>query len=485
MFGSSDKFEPVIVNSKTRFPALVNRTADLIATTATHTMSRDVFESNTQSSFTFTTPYFYSGVAFGGVPFFVDCADNLDTFFGDCRSMKICVGSGTTHEKIMKDMLAGTFIVITETRQEAVDRIVDGSCNVIASEPVSIPEVRFRQMGYDGPLAIGNKVFSKEPLAIATLDNDREWSSLIDTIVNTLYLAEAKNITRSNAQALGSLFTNHTELASSMVAVVAELGNYGDLYEKHLESVLPRKGLNTIYTANQNTGLIYSIPFGDLEATGPGVDPDMALGHILARGYLRCAVRSRPGFATLNEDSGWSGLDIEFCRLLSAALFAGETQTIEFVDLSNGTESALYASLANDDVDVVAGAQVLLQARYHEPTTGLGFAFSSPYFYNNDTGDAIALMTKAESSQFVDFVYWTVMATFYADEMNILQSSSAEMPVVSLFGEAFKQMFRDSLLAVGSYSEIYNRALAGILPRSGGNMLNEGLSGPQQYPFHT
>ena len=392
--------------------------------------------------------------------------------------MKICVGAGTTHEMIIKDLLSGTFIVVTESREEAVERLIDGSCNVIASEPVSLPEIRFRQMGYEGPFQVGRNVFSKEPLALVTRDQDHEWSNLVNTIVNTFYLAEAENITKSNAQALGFHFANNSELASSMEAVVSELGNYADLYEKHLESILPRQGLNTVYTKNQDTGLLYSIPFGDLEAKGPDAVPGMALDNIVARGYLRCGVSSRPGFAVWDEEKGdWSGFDAEFCRLLSAALFMGETKTIEFVDLSEGTAAELHTSLANDDVDVVAGARVTLQAIYDED------AFSPPYFYDNESGNAFALLTRAESSQWVDFVYWVVMATFFADEKGISQSSSAEMPVVSLFGESFKQMFRDSVLAVGSYDEIYNRTLASILPRSGGNMLNKGLSGPQQYPF--
>ena len=48
------------------------------------------------------------------------------------------------------------------------------------------------------------------------------------------------------------------ELAHSVVEIVSELGNYGDLYEKHLESILPRKGLNTVYDKQANTnGLMF------------------------------------------------------------------------------------------------------------------------------------------------------------------------------------------------------------------------------------
>ena len=57
------------------------------------------------------------------------------------------------------------------------------------------------------------------------------------------------------------------------------------------------------------------------------------------------------------------------------------------------------------------------------------------------------------------------------------------MPVVSLFGEERKQMFRDAVYAVGNYGEIYNRTLESIIPREGRNLLNTNPVGPQQLPL--
>ena len=77
-----------------------------------------------------------------------------------------------------------------------------------------------------------------------------------------------------------------------------------------------------------------------------------------------------------------------------------------------------------------------------------------------------------------------VMGLFFAEEENIPRDSSGGVLVVKLFGEGTKQMLRDSVLAVGRYGEIYNRTLASTMPRSGGNMLNKCLAGPQHYPMN-
>jgi ABC-type amino acid transport substrate-binding protein len=467
---------------------LANGTVDVLTNTVTHTMGRDVFEPNSQGSFTFSVPYIYSGLAFGGVPEFVDCADELDSFNGDCRFLQMCVGRGTTHELIMRELVPGTVIVLTDRKEETVEKLNDGTCNVVASEPVSLPESRFRDLGYFGPFKVGKNVFSREPLTLVTRDADPEWSNRVNAIVKIFYLAEAENITKSNAEELGLIFANNAELASTAVAIVSEFGNYAYLYDRHIEPVLPRQGLNTIYRRSQDTGLLYSFPFGDLEAQSPDPLSESTLGTILSRGFLRCGIRPRDPFAVFNQTEGvWSGFDVEFCRAVSEAILAGSTEidgttgTIVFVNLADDLE--LYDSLQNGEVDLVAGARMTLQTDYFEPSTRRGYTCSHPYFYDNNSPDAFGFLTNEGDPIWSDFVYWIVMALVYAEENVIRQETSSEMPVVNLFGERLKQMFRDAVHAVGSYGEMYNRTLAPIIPRSGGNMLNERLSGPQQFPF--
>ena len=84
-----------------------------------------------------------------------------------------------------------------------------------------------------------------------------------------------------------------------------------------------------------------------------------------------------------------------------------------------------------------------------------GSSFSKPYFYINPRGDdptggkAFSLVTKEDDAQWTNFVNWVVMSTIYAEENNIVQTTSNEMPLVNLFGPNFERMMRDTILAVG------------------------------------
>ena len=71
------------------------------------------------------------------------------------------------------------------------------------------------------------------------------------------------------------------------------------------------------------------------------------------------------------------------CRAVSAAIFDGIYSTIVFVDLP-ATER--FHALQSGDVDLLSRITTLtLQRDVKEPTTGEGFEFTSPIFYDGLT----------------------------------------------------------------------------------------------------
>ena len=99
-------------------------------------------------------------------------------------------------------------------------------------------------------------------------------------------------------------------------------------------------------------------------------------------------------------------------------------------------------------------------------------------------GSSFAFLTRHDDPQWSDFVYWVVMGLIYAESADISsQENLSDLPVINLFGEEFTEMFVDIISAVGSYAEIYNNTLEPLIPRSGGNLLND-LNSPQQFPVH-
>jgi len=98
-----------------------------------------------------------------------------------------------------------------------------------------------------------------------------------------------------------------------------------------------------------------------------------------------------------------------------------------------------------------------------------------------------ALATRQDDPQWSDFVYWVVASTFYAEMKKISGEGPKKkkmMPLVYLFGKEYRRMFRDAILAVGNYGEIYARNVNTTIPRGGRNNLNNAISlGPQHFPL--
>jgi hypothetical protein len=213
---------------------------------------------------------------------------------------------------------------------------------------------------------------------------------------------------------------------------------------------------------------------------GPEPSEGGSLEAVRDRGYLRCGVTPRPGFAE-QVNGGWRGLDIDMCRAIAAGIFGKAGDQVVFIDLT-GTSSD-YFSLINNDVDVVAGALVSLHAGGQGLKPGDAYSFSPSYYYD-EWGHAFAMTTTGRDPQWLDLVYWIVTTTFYAEEQGGGQEALGSMPLIQLFGGDFQSMLYDAVHAVGSYKDMYARNLERVLPRSGRNQLNSGaFRGPQQFPL--
>jgi ABC-type amino acid transport substrate-binding protein len=313
-----------------------------------------------------------------------------------------------------------------------------------------------------------------------TRENDPGWSDLVDGIIKGFYLAEKAGVTQATADDLLELFASLPTYAKQMRDIVEEFGNFEELWQRHFELLFPRGGLNELHV-DHDTGLLYSLPLGNLESLGPGPVKGGTLEAIMERGVLRCGVTAKTAaFAEFDSETElWSGFDVEFCHALAAALFIDP----EKLEISSIPAREQFAALTNGSIDVVAGTRVTVLADLEEPSTKQGYTFSMPYYYDNGTGDAYAFLTRQDDVQWSDLVFWLVTAIVYAEEKGITQNTARDMPAISLFGEDMKQIFRDCIKAVGSYGEIYNRTLESTIPRSGRNLLNEGTA--QQYvaPF--
>ncbi|MCR9134968.1 MAG: amino acid ABC transporter substrate-binding protein [Alphaproteobacteria bacterium] len=84
--------------------------------------------------------------------------------------------------------------------------------------------------------------------------------------------------------------------------------------------------------------------------TGAGVTSAATLDDVKNRGWLRCGVPpEQPGFAARDQDDVWSGLHIDFCRAVAAAVF-GDGSNARFSPL---TLRAGYGALRSGDIDIL------------------------------------------------------------------------------------------------------------------------------------
>lgn len=105
-----------------------------------------------------------------------------------------------------------------------------------------------------------------------------------------------------------------------------------------------------------------------------GVDAT-TLETIRSRGHVLCGVgQDQPGFSQLDEEREHTGLDVEFCSALAAAIF-GTVDAVKFWPLS-GSEG--FKSLQSGDVDVLASANAWTLSR----DTELGAHFTGVAFYD-------------------------------------------------------------------------------------------------------
>ena len=75
------------------------------------------------------------------------------------------------------------------------------------------------------------------------------------------------------------------------------------------------------------------------------------LDTVKERGYLVCGVNAGlPGFASEDEEGNWSGLDVDFCRAVSAAVF-GDADKVEYLGLNSAQR---FPTLASGSIDILS-----------------------------------------------------------------------------------------------------------------------------------
>jgi len=99
------------------------------------------------------------------------------------------------------------------------------------------------------------------------------------------------------------------------------------------------------------------------------------LQEVKKRGFVRCGVsQGLPGFSSPDKAGRWTGVDVDFCRAMAAAVF-GDAKKVRFVPTS---AKERFAALQSGEIDVIARNTTWTMQR----DTGLGFDFIGINYYD-------------------------------------------------------------------------------------------------------
>ena len=78
---------------------------------------------------------------------------------------------------------------------------------------------------------------------------------------------------------------------------------------------------------------------------------DTTLEDVREKGFVQCGVsQGVPGFSNADDAGNWSGIDVDVCRAVAAAIF-GDDRMVRFTPLSNKQR---FTALSSGEIDILS-----------------------------------------------------------------------------------------------------------------------------------
>jgi general L-amino acid transport system substrate-binding protein len=261
------RFTPL--TSKERFTALSSGEIDVLSRTTTWTMSRDT----------------NLGIDFAGVTFYDGQGFMVRKDLGVSSALElsgaaICIEAGTTTELNAADYFSTNGMeynaVVFEDQDEVVKAYDDGRCDVFTTDSSALAAERLSLANPDENMILP-EIISKEPLGPSVRQGDDLWFNITRWVYFALIEAEENGVSQANVdEMLGSenpgvrrLLGVEGDFGTAIgletdwaYQVIKHVGNYGDIYERHVGENTPvgikRAGsVNDLWTRG---GLMYAPP---------------------------------------------------------------------------------------------------------------------------------------------------------------------------------------------------------------------------------
>jgi len=271
VLGDADAIKAVTSTGKTRFTKLNAGEGDVLWRNTTITFSRDV-----GVKLRFHGVNYYDGQGFMvRKDLGVSSATELD-------GASVCIQTGTTTELNLADYFHANGMkyeaVTIETNDEARQNYLAGRCDVYTTDRSGLAATRAATDNPDDHVVLP-EIISKEPLGPLVRHGDDQWADIVRWSLNAMIAAEEMGVTSKSVKAMASKENKNKEVNRLLgveelqgrerlglskdwaVNIIAQVGNYGEVFEKHLGKKTPiglDRGLNAQWT---DGGLIYAPPF--------------------------------------------------------------------------------------------------------------------------------------------------------------------------------------------------------------------------------
>ena len=270
IFGDADKVKYVPLTAKERFTALQAGEIDVLSRNTTWTLSRDA-----QIGLEFAGVNFYDGQGF------MVRKDSGITSAMELDGASVCTNLGTTTELNMADFFRANSMayepVVFEKADEVVNAYDEGRCDTYTTDKSGLAAQRTKLADPDAHVVLPETI-SKEPLGPVVREGDGDWADVVRWSLNAMIEAEEFGLTNSNVKTTCAMTSNPVVARlcgkeggtgaglnlndSWSYDIVSKVGNYGDVYEKHVGENTP-VGLARAGSPNasyKNGGVLYAPP---------------------------------------------------------------------------------------------------------------------------------------------------------------------------------------------------------------------------------
>ena len=268
VFGDASKVKYTPLSAKERFTALQSGEIDILSRNTTWTLVRD-----TALGLNFAGVNYYDGQGF------MVRKDLGVKSAKELAGAAVCVNIGTTTELNMADFFRANNMdykpVVFEKADEVVAAYDAGRCDVYTTDRSALAAQRLKLKNQDAHMVLPETI-SKEPLGPVVRHGDDQWLDIVKWSLYLMVEAEENGVSQANVDDLkantkdpiqrrilgveGDLGKNLGVGNDWGYQIVKQVGNYGDVYDKHVgpsTAVGLARGVNALW---KDGGLQYAMP---------------------------------------------------------------------------------------------------------------------------------------------------------------------------------------------------------------------------------